>query len=51
MYIYVVEMEDPAISLLASYLAMVVTDRMKFLLKKNQVLLPTVIILAGFKNS
>lgn len=34
-YIYVVGMEDPAISLPASYLATVVTDRMKFLLKKN----------------
>lgn len=35
MYVCVVGMEDPAISLLASYLAMVVTDRMKFLLKKK----------------
>lgn len=35
MCIYVVGMEDPALSLLASYLAMVVTDRMKFQLKKE----------------
>lgn len=35
MYIYVIGMEGPAISLLASYLAVVVTDRMKFLLQKE----------------
>lgn len=35
MCLYVVGMEDPAIPLLASYLAMVVTARMKFLLKKE----------------
>lgn len=34
MHIYAVGMEDPAISLLASYLAVVVTDRMNFLLQK-----------------
>lgn len=33
-YIYVVGVEDLAISLLAPYLAAVVTDRMKFLLQK-----------------
>lgn len=35
MYIYVIGMEGPAICLLASYLAVVVTDRMKFLLQKE----------------
>jgi len=34
-YINVVEMGDPAIFLLASYLTVVVTDRMKFLLQKS----------------
>lgn len=52
-YIYVVGMEDLAISLLTPYLAAVITDRMKFLLQKNiiQILLPSVIILGGIKNS
>lgn len=53
MYIYVVGMEDLAVSLLTPYLAAVITDRMKFLLQKNiiQILLPSVIILGGIKNS
>lgn len=33
-YIYVVGVEDLTISLLAPYLAAVITDRMKFLLQK-----------------